>query len=303
MITIRSKAKGERVLNNTGAAPGTVSYSIVDDITRHGVFDETFRSNTPFDAVVHTASPFHYGPADPKKDMIDPAVEGTREILRAITALGPSVKRVVVTSSFAAVIDSRSNKTSYNGEDWNPITMEQALSGGPSTYVGSKTFAERAAWEFLASEKPNFTLATINPVLVFGPKLQLDSLSDINTSNADMCNMVQGKMKTEIQARAFHWVDVRDVALMHVLAAELENAAGKRFIAAAGPYSNNEVAQIVKEKFPELSDKLPEKIDVSSSASELNIDTTPAREILGIQFGTLDRAVVDTVKSLLAVGK
>jgi len=303
VITVRSKAKGERVLNNTGAAPGTVSYSIVDDITRHGVFDETFRSNPPFDAVVHTASPFHYGPADPKKDMIDPAVEGTREILRAITALGPSVKRVVVTSSFAAVIDSRSNKTSYNGEDWNPITMEQALSGGPSTYVGSKTFAERAAWEFLASEKPNFTLATINPVLVFGPKLQLDSLSDINTSNADMCNMVQGKMKTEIQARAFHWVDVRDVALMHVLAAELENAAGKRFIAAAGPYSNNEVAQIVKEKFPELSDKLPEKIDVSSSASELNIDTTPAREILGIQFGTLDRAVVDTVKSLLAVGK
>jgi len=303
VITVRSKAKGERVLEDIGAAPGTASYSIVDDITRQGVFDETFRSNPLFDAVIHTASPFHYGPADPKRDMIDPAVNGTREILRAIKALASSVKRVVVTSSFAAVLDPGSTKMSYNGENWNPITMEQALTGGPSTYVGSKTFAERAAWDFLASEKPTFTLATINPVLLFGPVLQLDSLSSINTSNADMCDMVQGKMKTEIAARAFHWVDVRDVALMHVLAAELETAAGKRFIAAAGPYSNNEVAQIIKEKFAELSDKLPEEIDVSSAGAELTIDTTPAREILGIHFGTLDRAVMDTVKSLLAVGK
>jgi len=115
--------------------------------------------------------------------------------------------------------------------------------------------------------------------------------------------MIQGKMKTEIAARAFHWVDVRDVALMHVLAAELETAAGKRFIAAAGKYSNNQIAEIIKNKFSEISDKLPGKIVVSGSASELDIDTTPAREVLGIEFGTLDRAVVDTVKSLQAVAK
>lgn len=303
MFTVRSRAKGESVVKDTGVNPGAASYSIVDDITREDVFDETFSSNPPFDAVIHTASPFHYGPADPKKDMIDPAVNGTREILRAIKALAPSVKRVVVTSSFAAVLDPLSSKTSYSGEDWNPITMDQAISSGASAYIGSKTFAERAAWDFVASEKPNFTLATINPVLVFGPVMQLDNLSHINTSNADMCDMIQGKMKTGITARAFHWVDVRDVALMHVLASELETAASKRFIAAAGPYSNNQIAQIIKEKFPELSAKLPEKIDLSSSESELVIDTTPAREILGIEFGALDRAVTDTVKSLLAVAK
>lgn len=303
MFTVRSRAKGERIVNETGSSPGAASYSIVDDITRQAVFDETFISNPPFDAVIHTASPFHYGPADPKKDMIDPAVNGTLEILRAIKALAPTVKRVVVTSSFAAVLDTSSNKTSYSGEDWNPITMKQALSGGPATYVGSKTFAERAAWDFVASEKSTFTLATVNPVLVFGPVLQLDSLSSINTSNADMCDMIQGKMKTEIAARAFHWVDVRDVALMHVFAAELETAAGKRFIAAAGKYSNNQIAQIIKNKFPEISDKLPDKIVVSGSASEFDIDTTPAREVLGIEFGTLDRAVVDTVKSLQAFAK
>lgn len=110
-------------------------------------------------------------------------------------------------------------------------------------------------------------------------------------------------MKSEIADRAFHWVDVRDVALMHVLAAELETAAGKRFIAASGPYSNSQIALIIEEKFPEVSDKLPDKIVVSGSASELDIDTTPAREVLGIEFGTLDRAVVDTVKSLLVVAK
>lgn len=303
MFTVRSKAKGESILSDVMCASGGISYSIVDDITRPGAFDEAFQSNPPFDAVVHTASPFHYHPVDPKKDMIDPAVDGTLEVLRAIKASAPSVKRVVVTSSFAAVIDPSSNKMQYSSNDWNPITMEQALSNGASAYISSKTFAEKAAWDFVATEKPGFTLATINPVLVFGPVLHLDSLTNINTSNADISDMVKGNMKAEIKPSSFQWVDVRDVALAHALAAETEGAAGKRFITAAGPYSNLEVARIIKENFPDLADKLPEKIDFPSNAGGLEIDTAPAREVLGLQFGSLEKAVVDTVKSLLAVRK
>lgn len=235
--------------------------------------------------------------------MIDPAVNGTLEILRSVKAHGPSVKRVVVTSSFAAIIDPTSSKTQYSSEDWNPITMEQALSSGPFTYIGSKTFAERAAWGFMKTEATSFTLATINPVLILGPVLHLDRLADINTSNADISNMVRGKMKDGITANSFQWVDVRDVALAHVLAAETAGAAGHRFIAAAGPYTNHEVAKIIQTKMPQLADKMPGQITLPKSSGGLTLDTAPAKEILGIEFGSLERAVVDTVNSLLAVNK
>ena len=74
------------------------------------------------------------------------------------------MKRVVVTSSFAAIIDGSKGMRSgytYSEKDWNPITEEQAYQTAPGGYRASKTFAEKAAWDFVEKEKPNFTLATV----------------------------------------------------------------------------------------------------------------------------------------------
>lgn len=96
-----------------------------------GAFDRAVQSNPPFEVVLHIVSLFYYNAVDSQKDMIDPAIMGMTEILRAIKSRAPSVKQVVLTSSFAAVIHPQEHVPVYTSDTWNPITMEQALHGGP----------------------------------------------------------------------------------------------------------------------------------------------------------------------------
>ncbi|KAH7361355.1 dihydroflavonol-4-reductase [Pyrenochaeta sp. MPI-SDFR-AT-0127] len=302
VTTVRSDEKGKECLEGYPEISDKLSYTIVEDMARPGAFDKAVQSEPQFEAVVHMASPFHYHAENLKRDMIDPAIMGTTEILRAIKDYAPSVKRVVITSSFAAVLSFQEAIPVYTSNNWNPITMEQALSDGQMAYVGSKKFAEKAAWDFINNEKPNFTLSTINPVMVFGPATyRLKSLDNVNTSNAVFRDMIQGKMKSGISPNSFQWVDVRDVALAHVRAMEVPEAAGQRFLAAAGPYSNGEIARLIKENFPELIDKLPEQINTPNVSHTFVVDNTPMKQILGIPFKPLEDCVVDTVKSLLEV--
>jgi nucleoside-diphosphate-sugar epimerase len=91
---------------------------------------------------------------------LDPAIIGTTGILKAIKKNAPSVKHVVITSSFAAIIDPSKGLNPghvYSEKDWNPITLEEATLNPSNGYRASKTFAEKAAWEFVEKEKPNFT--------------------------------------------------------------------------------------------------------------------------------------------------
>lgn len=134
----------------------------MEDIAQPDAFEKAVISDPPFEAVIHTASPFHYNVTDSKKDMLDPAVIGTTGILKAIKKSAPTVKRVVITSSFAAILDvNRAPGYEYSEKDWSPITEQEALENPMNGYRASKTFAERAAWEFVEREKPNFTLTTV----------------------------------------------------------------------------------------------------------------------------------------------
>jgi nucleoside-diphosphate-sugar epimerase len=104
--------------------------------------------------------------------LLDPAVIGTTGVLSSIKKHAPSVKRVVITSSFASIVEPSKGFWPghvYSEDDWNPITVEEAMESPAAGYRASKTFAEKAAWDFVEKEKPNFSLSTINPPLVFGP--------------------------------------------------------------------------------------------------------------------------------------
>ena len=119
-----------------------------------------------------------------RQDLLDPAIIGTTGILKSIKKSAPSVKRVVITSSFAAIINpSKGNWPGheYSEEDFNPMTQQDALENPAAGYRASKTFAEKAAWDFVENEKPNFTVSTINPPLVFGPIVSLPCLERCRT--------------------------------------------------------------------------------------------------------------------------
>lgn len=305
VVTVRSDEKGQKILENHPNLPKEkLSYVIVKDVAEDGAFDEAVKSNPPFDYVLHTASPFHFNVQDPVKDFLDPAIKGTTGILKAIKAYAPTVKRVVVTSSFASIVNSEQHPPVYSEEHWNPVTWEQALDHS-KVYRGSKTFAEKAAWDFVENEKPNFDIATVNPPLVFGPIVNyLNSLDAINTSNKRFRDFVQGSLKDEQPSTDTSlWVDVRDVALAHVKAIEVAEAGGKRFFVTNGFFSNQEIAEAIRESHPQLESKLPPKGAPSDPPTHAyGYDNTRSRELLGISYLPLKKTVADTVESLLAVG-
>ncbi len=134
----------------------------------------------------------------------------------------------------------------------------------------------------------------------------LNSLDALNTSNQRIRDVVLGKAKQEIPATGtFLWVDVRDVALAHVKAIELSAAANKRFFVTAGYFSNREIVDIVRDAFPDLAEKLPSEDVKGGDYPEEGIykyDNSRSVEVLGLQYRSLKESVVDTVKSLQAVG-
>lgn len=308
VFTVRSKEKGDKILSShPKESSKNLSYVIVEDIAKEGAFDSAVISNPPFEAVLHTASPYHFRFTDPKKDILDPAVFGTKGILKAIKKNAPTVKRLAITSSFAAIVTVKAHPKTYDESSWNDVTWDEALHTDAHTaWRSSKTFAEKAAWEFVAKEKPNFQISTINPPLVFGPMVHyFKSLDSINTSNERVRDMIQGNMKDKLSPTGiFIWVDVRDVALAHVRAIEVPEAAGKRFFCTAGFYSNAEIADVIKKNFPDLRDRLPASYesDLDMDKKPFEIDNSRSKQVLGLKYRSIEESITDAVKSLLAAG-
>lgn len=185
------------------------------------------------DVVLHIASPYVLDVKDPQRDLVDPAVKGTRAMLEAC-ARTSSVRRVVLTSSMAAITDEPDARRVLTEADWNDTST---LTRNP--YYFSKTLAEREAWAFVDRQKPSWDLLVINPFLVAGPSLT----RALNTSNKVFADMFTGAYPGILN---FTWgiVDVRDVADAHVRAMDAEAARG-RYICAAGTMSMRQIVDLL----------------------------------------------------------
>lgn len=217
----------------------------------------------------------------------------------------------MITASFASIVNPFKGawpEHTYSEQDWNPITHEQALENNSNGYRASKTFAEKAAWKFVEEEKPNFTLATINPPLVFGPIVHyLNSLDSLNTSNERVRDLIQGKSKgaSEIpETGVYIWVDVRDVANAHVKAMEVADAANKRFFIVAGEFCNRDLVNIIRKNFPQFASELPKEDAKGGDKPDkmFGYDNSRSKDILGLKYMPLEKSITDLVKSLEQVG-
>jgi nucleoside-diphosphate-sugar epimerase len=312
VTTVRSTEKAQQMrLDRPHISASQLEYAIVRDIAQLGAFDDAVQQNPALDAVIHTASPFHYRIDDVKRDMLDPAVNGTVGVLQSNKKYAPSVKRVVITSSFASMYNNPNKPigSTYSEKDWNPVTWETALepenAAGQSGYRTSKALAEKAAWEFMEKEKPGFSLTAINPPLIFGPvAATTSSVEGMNTSNVRFVEFITGKVKEKCPPTGtLFWVDVRDVALAHVLAIEKDAAAGQRYFVAADPFSNVDLVNIISESFPKYKDQLPtgEALKLGKypeGGPPYKVDNSKSVNELGLNFRTLKESVEDTVKSI-----
>ena len=194
--------------------------------------------------VFHTASPFITNVKDAQKELIEPAVNGTANVLNTANAT-PSVKRVVVTSSCAAIYtDTIDCQKAPNGilteAVWNTTA---SLEYQPYSY--SKTLAEKKAWEIVNNQE-RWDLVTINPCFVMGPALNPKTTS--SESLTILKQLGDGTMKMGVPKMGTGVVDVRDVAQAHYQAGFVPTAKG-RYITAGHNTNFLEMALALQPKF------------------------------------------------------
>ncbi|SLM35166.1 flavonol reductase cinnamoyl-reductase [Lasallia pustulata] len=286
--TVRNEASADKVRKTHAKYGDALSFAIVKDV-----------------AVIHTASPFQTSVSDNERDLLDPAIHGTTNILTAIATHNPTITRVIITSSFASIIDIAQGPRpghTYTEADWNPITYATALTADGSTaYCASKTFAEKAAFSFVASQHPHFSIATICPPMIYGPAAHsVADMSHLNTSAADIYRLMDGSSKSVPETQFYAFADVRDVAAAHRLAYETPKAAGQRYFITSGNYSYQQVCDVLRARVPEVKDRTPEgKPGAGLGAEVYRVSNEKARRELGMSFRGLEECIVDTARSLL----
>jgi len=245
--TVRSLERERDVratLKAGGAEPGTRLSFIAADLENDAGWPEAVAG---CDYVLHVASPFPANVPRHEDELIVPARDGALRVLRASRDAG--VKRVVLTSSFAAIGYGHAPRTApFDESSWTDLNSD-----GVTAYVKSKTLAERAAWEFVAREGGGLELAVVNPVAVFGPVLG----PDYSTSILLLRHMLDGSMPA-CPRLYFGVVDVRDVADLHIRAMTSPAAKGERFLAVAGAcMSMLDMAKVLKAGMGASANRVP----------------------------------------------
>lgn len=308
--TVRSLAREAdvRALVATGGAtaPDALSVAAADLLSDGGWADAA----AGCDFVLHVASPFPVVQPKDESELIIPAREGALRVLRAARDAG--VKRVVLTSSFAAVGYGRKLKERpYTEEDWTDPDGE-----GVTAYTKSKTLAERAAWDFIDREGGGLGLAVVNPVGIFGPALGPDYSTSLLLLRRLMSGTVPALPRMSTSA-----VDVRDVADLHLRAMTDPAAAGQRFLAVAGaPVTLPEIAALLRERLGNAARRVPTRVlpdwvvrtlapivpTLKQLAPQLGnpkvVSNDKARTLLGWNPRSNEDSIVASAESLVRIG-
>ncbi|MFC6102510.1 SDR family oxidoreductase [Olivibacter domesticus] len=239
------------------------------------------------DYVLHMASPFPAKEPEDENELIIPARDGALRVLKAARDAG--VKRVVLTSSFAAIGYSLDTKNHvFTEEDWTDPNIVIP------PYIKSKTVAERAAWAFIENEGGDLELTVINPVGIFGPILGGISSASVNV-------VIKGVINgTTNQSPPFTMgvVDVRDVSDIHIKAMLHPNAKGERFLATSdGIMSFYDVAQLIKKERAHLAANIAAMTN-TDKAFYRTLSNQKARSVLGWQPRTKEEAILASVDTL-----
>jgi nucleoside-diphosphate-sugar epimerase len=260
--------------------------------------------------VLHVASPFPSTVPRDENELIVPAREGALRVLRAARDAG--VKRVVLTSSFAAIGYGQPPRTKpFDETDWTNADGDDVR-----PYVKSKTLAERAAWDFIAREGGALELSVVNPVAVFGPALGADYSTSILLIQRLMDGALPGCPRI-----SFGVVDVRDVADLHLRAMSDDAAEGQRFLAVSGDFmAVVEIAKVLKARMGEAGRRVPTRqlpnwlvrlVALRDAAAQQitpelgkmkNGTSEKARRMLGWAPRSREEAIVASAESLMKLG-
>lgn len=293
--------------------PGTIRYFRAD-LLEPGSYAEAMAG---CGTVFHTASPFTVTVRDPQKELVDPALLGTRNVLETVNRT-PSVRRVVLTSSCAAIYgDNADLDAAPNGVFTEAIwNTSSSLAHQPYSY--SKTVAEREAWK-IAGAQPRWDLVTINPSLVIGPGINPYATSE---SFEIVRQMGDGTMQMGVPDLGMGAVDVRDVADAHVRAAFMPGANG-RYIVSGHNTSLPAMAATLLERYgadypiprrilpkwlvwsigPLVNKGVTRRVVARNVGLPWRADNRRSRDELGIRYRPLAESMNDFFQQLIETGQ
>jgi nucleoside-diphosphate-sugar epimerase len=300
------EAQVREQLKTGGVEPGDRLSFVKADLASDEGWDEA-TAGCMF--VMHGASPTPTGKQTSEDDWVRPAVDGNLRVLRAARRAG--VQRVVLTSAFGAICAGHGPmKRPFNETDWSDLTSSNVW-----PYQKSKTLSERAAWDFVAREGRGLQLSAINPVTVVGPVLGADYSHSIRLIRG----MLEGQPGNPRINSGF--VDVRDLADLHLRAMTHEAASGERFLAIAGESMwLAEVAQVLKARMGPAARHVSTRVlpnwlvrlgalrDPALRGSlpllglDLNATSQKAMSMLGWSPRPREDALVATAESLVRLG-
>ncbi|SCU92497.1 LAFA_0F10990g1_1 [Lachancea sp. 'fantastica'] len=290
VATVDTQQKADRI---SYAFEHYYPYAVLDvvviaDTAAPDAFETVFQKHPDIQHVIHTAPPASLGEGNTTEAAyLTPATEGTKNVLESIHKFGTNVKRVVVTSSFSALMDldrAGDPRCVISEESWNPITWERAKDKDSKAYSASKKIAEQMVWKFYNDNKDsvNYTVTTVNPPYVFGPHVfewgletgEWNTTAQFIKKALDLTPKDQGPF---IKPRGIS-CDVRDAALLHVLPLRNPDLAGKRLFPVNGTgvkqhsyedgkFNLQRIVDILSATFPELEDKLPAGSQVENQAN------------------------------------
>ncbi|KAI0674157.1 NAD-P-binding protein [Trametes maxima] len=296
--TVRSLAKAAHLKTMFDEYGDKFEIVAVEDFTKEGAFDEAILN---VDAIVHAASPVHLNAVEPS-EVIDPAVNGTLELLRSATRPRASVKRIVYLPSCATIVDRCSTKPRvYYKTCWNDVDVKQVEEMGRDApaiakYSASKTLAEKCAWDFYERQKTTlpWDLVVINPPWVFGPCIHEvgSTPPSLNDSNRILC----GVITTGMSPVPYHcWIDVRDLTGAQLRAVMTPAASGQRFIVTPGLFTWNDfVAAACR-----ISGETPPPRTVLNAAQVTHLiayDASKAARILDVTYRDIQETTRDVLK-------
>lgn len=285
--SVRSKSKGDLLIKQFSNS--NFEYTIIDNFENPQSF-EVLKNYPNVSIFIHTASPVYLDEKDVKKITI-PAIQGTKNALASIKKYGNNITNLVLTSSTASVQKIHEAVSEITEEDWSDVTEEDASKGGPPAYSLSKKLAEKAAWEFIETEKPTFKLSVILPTFVFGPQaFDEDVLETLNLS-AEIVNSIFTKQNLSLIYNTGNFIDVRDVAKAHIVA--FEKNLHQRILLVNSEFDNYDIIKILKEEFPNR--KYPQ---AEPYKKVKNVNSDKSKKSLGFEYIDLKTSVLESARQI-----
>ncbi|CAG8238966.1 unnamed protein product [Penicillium salamii] len=310
--TVRSTEKAEMTRDSLSTAGvdnlSQLEFAVVSDPTNLTKFSATLEG---CQAVVHLASAFTYdaAPGEFEEKLMIPAVKGTQTVCEAAKSQ-PSIRRVVIMSSFASVYDASLGLQPgavYTEKDWCPLTYEDGVNAAavPIAYRASKVVAERAAWDYVRDNEVEYQLMTLCPGMVFGKMIHpISSLSQLNVSNQIVWQVLNAGTEGEIPpTKAPVWVDVEDLAETTLRTLTYSGTGHERFLVTEGSYDTQEIADIVRSRLPETQRVPLGEPGKRIADTHYSCDSSKAQQVLGMKFRALEESIVPLARQVYDMEK